>query len=722
MPRNNMEGSAALKMEGPETHAPAPSPESRRRRAKETQIAADEARAEEFAESSAALERIQEQMQAAEGAAEHVADVNKFRKQDEAVERVQSPDWLMDVDPMRNLHLALAEAAKVRAYFIKTGVEQRGLTNETAWEHLHQMRSKELDLEAALQEAWKRPEELLNHPLAKEERRSLVEALLDVQETLEIVRDKVEAMNAQTNFDQNYAEARMKAFDAYRDDVDVLRDVRTEFTEGKMSNDEREGYLVTFKHRAAAIEDEIARLDALSPADTADFMNAAAYEAASATLKDYRTAIHELRAPDAEKLAALERHFPGKTVEEVTEELEMPKTIETVKGISTAEKPLTARQKTDVIVRAVGTLINNVKDVMGQQRLTEEWRTQALSELSSAYADLEERLRYLQTDATESPKVQEERTYIADALHGIDDMRAALHAHHGEGEAALVAPQRLLLDKELRAKERERKDLDRRMSKLAKDVKKAYGMDPDEIVAKGGLGLRGAMKRGLARLTGQDPYGEWKTLADRYETLSQELEKPLTTRTMEEIEPMSEDERIREQVRIEGRSAAAQYRELPESEEAFFGGTFEEAPFGAPVSHEHIRVADALEDSKSRGIANAVEVYKNIAENPVAELLSFGPEEYVNQLAIVLEARSAQGGLKGRDRFAAKKRLKAALAVLTEMQDELREHGIDVDTGTDVTARKGGASRGKRMVEQRRGRADARKARRNIGGGGFIET
>lgn len=251
------------------------------------------------------------------------------------------------------------------------------------------------------------------------------------------------------------------------------------------------------------------------------------------------------------------------------------------------------------------------------------------------------------------------------------------------------------------------------MSKLARDVKSMYGMAPEDIIAKGGLGLRGFLKRGVARLTGQDPYGEWKALADRYEALTQELETPLKSKMPKEITPMTEDERLREQVRIEGRSIAKLYRELPETEQAFFGGTLEEPAYDKAVSHEHVRVAEALEDAVSRGVANAEDVYRNIAENPVAELLSFGPEEYVNQIAVVQEARSAQGGLKGRDRFAAKKRLKAALAVFAEMQDELREHGIDVDTGTDVTARK---------MKKRQVQPDQRKARRNIGGGGFIET
>ena len=199
------------------------------------------------------------------------------------------------------------------------------------------------------------------------------------------------------------------------------------------------------------------------------------------------------------------------------------------------------------------------------------------------------------------------------------------------------------------------------------------------------------LKRLAARLTGADAYSEWKTKMNRIEELSRELGPALTGRPMGPEESLAKlratpELRELEARRIGERAAARGYRETPRTEEEFFDGTFEE-PGEVPATEEQRRLAESLEESGRRGVKNASLIYRNIAENPAAELLSFGPEEYVRQLALVQEAKEAQGKTKDQARYAAKKRLKAALGVLTEMQNELRENGISVETGADQRKR-----------------------------------
>ncbi|HWR00007.1 MAG TPA: hypothetical protein VN397_04150 [Candidatus Methylomirabilis sp.] len=637
-----------------------------------------------------------------------------------ALERLERDSTLQE-------HLALAEAARVRAHFVRRAVEKSELTDENSWEYVHQLRSKELELEAALQDAWKRPDDELDLAPSKEERKSIVDSLLDVQNTLATLRQAVEtraeAKSAQVAFERSYAEARSSAMEKYRADMERARDVREMNTNGKLPDEQRTRYLDLFQQRAEQMEHELERLDELSPAEAAEFENAAAYEATSETLKDLRVTMHGLLAAEREKQRVLETHFPAKSTKELERELDMAETGGEQRR-EASQRTESRGERLSAIYGSIDRVLANLSETEREGRMTEEWRDQAIIELSRAYGDLEEQLRYFQTQAPEMRTTQETRARIGEVLHRIDDARARLHTKRFTGAPA--APESIRhtsLGKELKAKQREVKDLERQADKLAKAVRNMYGRDPDEIVARGGLGLGGTLKRGVARLTGQDVYGEWKAVADRLDDLSRELYPALMNRPSTVAESLAKlraqpELQDVEALRIEQRGAARTYRETPATEEEFFNGSFEE-PGEVEPSGEHLRVAGVIESAKQRGVNDAGAVYRNIAENPAAELLSFGPEEYVQQLAIVHEARAAQGSKKGRDRFAAKKRLKAALGVLTEMQNELRENGIDVDTGQDVRARVGGTSRGMMMVEKRRARAAKQEARRRMPGGGM---
>ena len=67
-----------------------------------------------------------------------------------------------------------------------------------------------------------------------------------------------------------------------------------------------------------------------------------------------------------------------------------------------------------------------------------------------------------------------------------------------------------VLESVLRAKERELNELKIRERDLGAKVEKFYGMSPEEIVAKGGIGLRGLAKRILDIGAGENVFGKWR--------------------------------------------------------------------------------------------------------------------------------------------------------------------------------------------------------------------
>lgn len=712
---NSIEGAAARKLndEAPMLEQ-APAPAARRKRAKDARVKTEEARAEEQAETGAALERIQEQLKTTESAADNVIDLAEFRKKKTGaearavslteLEEPFAPEHLAKeeqvprpakeravetpkTDAELHRHLAQAEAARVRAYFVRRAMEKGELTDENGWEYMHQLRSKELELEEALEESFRRPADELELPLFKDERKALVDALLEVQNALDALRSKIEERHAQTQYEENYAEARQKAFDPYKPDLERSRDIREDLARAKLPKEQRGRYLDLFQSRVQALEGKLELLDKLPAEEASKFENAAAYEAVSETVKDLRGTIQDLLQAEQEERGKMEASFPSKSPEELERE------IETSTAREAAPHEASRGERLKTYYSSVDKILVNLYEVMRLDRMTEEWRDQALLELSKAYAGLEDELHYFQTQAPNVKTARDARARIADYLQRIDDVRGRLHALR-LGESPGITPEskgRGALGKELKAKERELKNLESEATTLVKRVKKLYGRAPEDIVAQGGLGLGGFFTRLASRLSGEDAYGEWKAKMNRIEELSRELGPALAGRPMGSEESLAKlratpELRELERERIGQRAAARGYREMPRTEEEFFDGTFEE-PGEALPAEEQRRIAESLDESGRRGVKNASLMYRNIAENPAAELLSFGPEEYVRQLALVQEAREAQGKTKGQARFAAKKRLKAALSVLTEMQNELRENGINVETGMDQRQR-----------------------------------
>lgn len=720
-------------------------------RAQEAQARLAYMRTAEAAENEKKLQALNEQLVTIEGAARGAAGVAELRKRkgadakqvkgEAAAPETRSPETK---DERAEARLALTEAARVRVHFIKRAIEQNKLTDENSWEFLHQLRSRELELEAALQESWQRPNEELDLAWSKAERRALVDALLEVQDALGGLRSRVEARQAQTDFEDSYAVARVQAFEKYAADMARARDIRDRTAHDQLSAEQRRRYADLFRSRVGELEQELVSLDALPPAEATGFEHAAAYEAASETLKGLRETLHELarrQAEEEERLKQSEQALPPKTPAE--RELELAREPRrggpapreghgVVPAGPAREKPFTARQKTEVMARAVEQLARNVNETLDQGRMTEDWRDQALIELSKVSGDLEDRLRYLQTEATESAQVQAERARIAETLHLIDDERGRLHAFRVAGEAAPESIRSFALSKELRSKERAIKDLERRTEALGRQVKNVYGREPEDILAGGGLGFAGFLKRALGRVTGHDPYGEWRRSAARLDDLQKEIEtayvgRPATREAaLGKARARGTAEEV-EQMRIENQQTAKAYREAqwlpkPTTEEEFFGGTLEE-PRAEIETAADMRIKATLTEAAGRGISDAETIYGNLLGNPAVELLSFTPEEYVRQLGIVAEARSDQGGKKGRERFTAKKRFNSALGVLAEMRRELLDYGFNPETGGDLHAARVLESPGMRDVERRKRGAARRGARRKTGAGSvFIEA
>ena len=433
---NNIEGAAARKLEG---DAPileqAPAPEARRKRAKEARVKVEETRAEEHAETGAALERIQEQLKTMEGAAEHVTDLAEFRKK-KTEQRPVSPTETESAaealasDVELHKHLANADAGRIRVRLVRHALEKGELTDENSWEFMHNLRSKELELEEALQESFERPAKALELQPFKNERKALVDALLEVQGALDALRSKIEERHAQTQYEENYTEAKQKAFDRYKSDLERSRDIREDQAAGKLPKEQRGRYLDLFQSRVKALEGELEQLDKLPAEEASKFENAAAYEAVSETIKELRGTIQDLLQAEQAEREKMEAHFPPKSPEELERE------IETFKGREAAPREISRGERLKTYYSSVDKILDNLYEVMKLNRMTEDWRDQALLELSKAYAGLEDELHYFQTQAPDVKTARDARTRIADYLHRIDDVRGRLHALRLEAPGA----------------------------------------------------------------------------------------------------------------------------------------------------------------------------------------------------------------------------------------------------------------------------------------------
>lgn len=602
-------------------------------------------------------------------------------------------------------HRALADIANARAAFHSSNIDSNRLTSDNAWQVLAELRKTEIQLQEALEEAWKRPETDASLPAAEAERQALLHAQWGVRDVINSVNTRVEELAGHDPqaYEHELANAQSKAYKVYENDIRDAQAFVADMRAHRTTPEAREQVLQTLEQRAGAIESVIEDLERLDVHAAQEPDNLAAHIAATYAFNELRQAIFEIREQvlqDRSISEAMEEAPPTKRMAEIPEETE--KVPETIRNLETA--PVTERMRgletpASQVERwkdVIGKLVKLKKDIL-RGGIHRGAVAEARAVLDANYAGAEERLEILRGLERMDDWVALEKETLAEMMHLIEDIRNELEKLEAKkGVAPSVeepsVPTKMdeQLEAYLAAKKQELANIRRAQTRLAKEIESAFGKPPEEFVAKGGMGIGNWTKRLFTRLTGgKDAYAAWLELSKKADRIASDIESPLTYRTGEGAAKAAirRTDIKMERERIRQREAAQEYHEArgrsaPGTEEEFFGGTLEQpepafleqADYAAVRAVQRASLEKTALNAEQRGATNAREVAANLSTNGAMEFASFDPEEYVRQLGNAAEAQKAGNTRK----------FMKAQQLLRSMQNELRELGIDPDTGAEI--------------------------------------
>jgi hypothetical protein len=634
-----------------------------------------------------------------------------------AQERLKPKETEAD-DAGIQMHIALAEASIARASITRSVLERGELTDENAWEYLHDLRSREIDMEGYLEEAWKRKGQKGDDPEVVQ----LVKAITTLQEILKDVREKVESGHVELAA-REYSDALEQALGRVKDDFDRSRNARKELVSGKLNAEQRQRYLNYFEERAETLDKELERLNHLPDEEQLLYDNTASHEATSQAMTDLRETIHEL--------------------------------IKSEKASDIAER-LVAKE--DEAMEDAETILNSTSDLLKQLDLQiqtsgipDERREEELINLSKTYIRLEEILKTLQTGKrSKESKPAMER--ISQQMEEINDMRARLHVEpKGDPDVTSHENINLQLRRRRNALRKQLAELEVKEKALNLKIKDTYGKSPEKIVAQGGLNVGSNIARAMKSLVGKpDDFEEWRRLEKQAGEIRGEMEtlakegwaqgKAGAGRVDEDVAA------ARATQRVDTKDYYEDYGITPSTtEEEFFQHSLgvddvdvdvkglEETelktaknvkdnsnPYGHlrrliyPQRTESKRPNESvdvdlsevdeydtnfLEAAKKYKIKNAETLLRNIAEYSAMNPLSFSAKEYIELLTEVAKSKSRQGNKKNPIRFIVKLWKAGDQDMLLRMKTELKEHGIDPKTGLAFTKESKRARRERRVRE-----------------------
>lgn len=614
-------------------------------------------------------------------------------------------------------HRALADIANARAAFHSSNIDSGRLTSDNAWQILAELRKTEIQLQEALEEAWKRPEADASLPAAEAERQALLHAQWGVRDVINSVNKRVEELAGHDPqaYEHELADAQSKAYKVYESEIRDAQAFVADMRAHRTTPEAREQVLQTLEARAGAIESSIEDLERLDVQTAQEPEHLAAHIAATYAFNELRQVIFEIREQvlqDRGISEAMEEALPTERMMAVPEEVEqVPDTIRDLETAPVTERMRGLETPASQVERwkgVIGKLAKLKKDIL-RGGIHGGAVAEARDVLDANYASAEERLEILRGLERTDDWIALEKETLAEMMHLIEDIRHELEKLETKKGAALSVEPSIppSMDEQLEAylatQKQELANIRRAQTRLAKEIESAYGKPPEEFVAKGGMGLGNWTKRLFTRLTGgKDAYAAWLELSKKADRIASDIESPLVYRTDEGAAKaaMRRTDIEMERERIRQREAAREYHEArgrnaPGTEEEFFGGTLEQpepafleqADYAAERAVQRASLEKAALYAEQRGATNAREIAANLSTNGAMEFASFDPEEYVRQLGNAAEAQRAGNTRK----------LLKAQQLLRSMQNELRELGIDPDTGVEI---RGAGGRVPRDVKQ----------------------
>lgn len=562
-------------------------------------------------------------------------------------------------------HHAMAAAAEYRTLKIRHKLAAGTMLNDDdAWPALHELRKDQIDLETALEDAWKLPEHILHDPEATAERRALVDAISDVQTTLVMVRERVQTETAPLEEQAAYTEVRQVAMETVAPVHHQIAEIQEATEQHLLSDAERaqaEHWLQQQAHNAEReLQELIASIDTSweDPTPEAVVQEIVKTEEATNVSAEAHAAMHTLmRVKEDERMA--QEHVPA---------IPLPKS-----AMSTMWDDVTA-----AIDDARGTL---KKAYTSTKEVTTQDAKRIMTQLAKQSKNLSKRLERLQLQKKPNEADRKEMETIAASKHLIEDITHDLH-----GLSAFEQNDRLLTN---RASKQEiaLAEIAEQQAKWLPAIRKQYGMEPEEIIARG---KRGWAQKFIGKLTA-DALTQWQTLEDRRQEIMQEQSPALTHRNVITGEARGKSRVLRgeaatmEAERISQRHQATTWRESQgrskaETEVDFFEGSLEHPSEQIAVHHPSV-IAD-LEEAAESGLDDAHDLYEEIRRHPFTEFLSFSPQEYVRQRGLERELMARLDAVKGLGRFRVKRQLAAVRSVLQGWQNQLVEYGITKDAQT----------------------------------------
>jgi hypothetical protein len=550
-------------------------------------------------------------------------------------------------------NLAEATTARNAVLRIRSALAEGAIEGSRSWEFLHELHTHDIELKAAIERSWRRSEEARLSNEAGHERLDLSEALDAVEHAIDDVRDAVLR-------EQNPEEAAQydteleKAQAAWHEGLAKAKEIKSALEDDALAPKDRSQAIRFFTEKAVDAEQVIEK----------------AYEPLP---KRFRNGERVREIPSIEMTAAFEA--AARAEAEFHETIHGLLIAEFEQGDREPSKPGDIRSRfmpgiPDVPVwEGVTRTVRGVRALIAKEGMSDALKTELLADLKDREEALSRELE--KSRGTEGATVSETTNRIAAAMHLIEDARHELQnaISASPQEAAPHHPQ-VALDAWTMEQHARIEEITREQEKLVKRIRDTYGEDPRMLAAKGW-----SLKRlGIQLLN--DRTGA----LDKWRALDREREK-----IQRELEPALQGRGERGEAEARANATKTDQERLP-TERDFFGGSLEES-MNAPEIESNVKDVDSevisniVASAESMGVPNAEHIYANILTNPAVELLSFDPEDYVQQLVRIKDARENLKKPEWMNSFMAKRRLRAAREVLREMQKELRGFGMDPKTG-----------------------------------------